>query len=150
MINVGAKVEWLKGSDKALAEVGSKATQKNVLVRTLKKAEEPMDTLASSLAPVDTGKLQISIITGTKLTRRQRSSAYKAGKLGVAEVHVGTELSRGMFQEFGTFKMPPSPFMRPAWETVKDRCQDIIATELWVEIRKAADRAARKRAKAGL
>lgn len=149
-MNVSAKVEWLKGSDKALAEVGSKATQKNVLTRTLKKAAEPMDTLASSLAPVDTGKLQISIITGTKLTRRQRSSAYKAGKLGVAEVHVGTELSRGMFQEFGTYKMLPSPFMRPAWDTVKGRCQDIIATELWVEIRKAADRAARKRAKAGL
>lgn len=148
MFNVTAKVEWLKGSDKALAELGKKTTQKNVLVRTLKKAAKPIDDEASSLAPVDTGKLQISVITGTKLTRRQRSSAYKAGKLGVAEVHVGTSLSRGMFQEFGTFKDRPQPFMRPAWESNKHRAQQIIATELWVEIRKAADRAARKRAKA--
>ena len=41
-----AKVEWLVGSDKALAEVGSRATQKNLLVRTLKKAAKPIDKSA--------------------------------------------------------------------------------------------------------
>jgi HK97 gp10 family phage protein len=146
---ITAKVEWLAGSDKALAEVGSKATQKNVLIRTLKKAAKGIDDAASALAPVDTGKLQVSVITGTKLTRSQRGSAYKAGKLGVAEVHVGTAMSRGLFQEFGTFKMPASPFMRPAWDNEKGRSLDTIKTELWVEIRKAAERAARKRAKVG-
>lgn len=149
-MNVTAKVEWLKGSDKALAEVGSKATQRNVLIRMLKKAAAPIDEQASSLAPIDTGKLQISVITGTRLTSRQRGTAYKAGRLGVAEVHVGTAMSRGLFQEFGTYKMPASPFMRPAWDANKAKAQDIIASELWVEIRKASDRAARKRAKAGL
>lgn len=148
-MNVVAKVEWLRGSDKALAEVGTKTTQKNILVRALKKAAKPIDDQASSLAPRDTGKLQVSVITGTQLTRRQRSSSYKAGAHGVAEVHVGTALSRGLFQEFGTFKMPAQPFMRPAWDANKERAQGIIGTELWVEIRKAADRAARKRAKAG-
>lgn len=147
-MNVSAKVEWLKGSDKALAEVGTKATQKNILVRTLRKAAKPIDDMASSLAPVDTGKLQLSVITGTQLTRRQRSSAYKAGRLGVAEVHVGTAMSRGLFQEFGTFKEPAQPFMRPAWDSKKGEAEQIIATDLWVEIRKATDRAARKRAKA--
>jgi len=142
-----AKVEWLVGSDQALAEVGKKSTQKNILVRTLKKAAKPIDDEASSLAPKDTGKLEISVITGTQLTRRQRSSAYKAGALGVAEVHVGTALSRGLFQEFGTFKMPAHPFMRPAWEHNKEKAEQIIGTELWVEIKKAADRAARKWAK---
>lgn len=146
-MNVSAKVDWLIGSDKALAEVGTKATQKNILVRTLKKAAKPIDDTASNMAPIDTGKLQISVITGTQLTRRQKSSAYKAGKLGVAEVHVGTAMSRGLFQEFGTYKMPASPFMRPAWDARRDEAQSIIATELWVEIKKAADRAARKRAK---
>jgi HK97 gp10 family phage protein len=150
VIGVSAKVEWLKGSDKALAEIGTKTTQKNVLIRTLKKAAKPIDDQASALAPRDTGKLQISVITGTQLTRRQRGSAYKAGKLGVAEVHVGTALSRGLFQEFGTYKMPASPFMRPAWDANKDKALSIIGTELWVEIRKAGERAARKRAKAGL
>lgn len=148
MINISAKVDWLAGSDKALAEVGTKATQKNILVRTLKKAAKPIDDQASALAPIDTSKLQLSVITGTLLTRRQRSSAYKAGKLGVAEVHVGTKLSRGLFQEFGTYKQIAQPFMRPAWEANKERAQSIIGAELWVEIRKATDRAARKRAKA--
>lgn len=148
MIGVSAKVEWLRGSDKALAEVGKKATQKNILVRTLKKAAKPIDDQASSLAPVDTGKLQISVITGLLLTRSQRSSAYRAGKLGVAEVHVGTELSRGMFNEFGTYKMAAQPFMRPAWDANKGKAQEIIGTELWVEIRKSTERAARKAVKA--
>jgi HK97 gp10 family phage protein len=147
---VTAKVEWLKGSDQALAEVGSKATQKNVLRRVLLKAAAPIDETASNMAPVETGKLQVSVITGTKLTGRQRSSAYKAGRLGVMEVHVGTAMSRGLFQEFGTYKMPASPFMRPAFDMRKGEAEQIIATELWVEIRKAADRAARKRTKAGL
>jgi HK97 gp10 family phage protein len=145
--DITAKVEWLVGSDQALAEIGKKSTQKNILVRTLKKAAKPIDDEASSLAPKDTGKLEVSIITGTKLTRRQRSSAYKSGSLGVAEVHVGTALSRGMFQEFGTFKMRAQPFLRPAWEHNKQKAEQIIGTELWVEIKKAADRAARKRAK---
>ena len=147
MNDITAKVEWLVGSDQALAEIGKKSTQKNILVRTLKKAAKPIDDEASSLAPKDTGKLEVSIITGTKLTRRQRSSAYKAGTLGVAEVHVGTALSRGMFQEFGTFSQRAQPFMRPAWEHNKQKAEQIIGTELWVEIKKAADRAARKRAK---
>lgn len=150
MPDISAKVEWLVGSDKALAEVGTKATQKNILVRTLKKAAKPIDDQASALAPVDTGKLQVSVITGTLLTRSQRGSLYKAGRLGVAEVHVGTELSRGLFQEFGTYKMPASPFMRPAWDANKSKAESIIATELWVEIRKATDRAARKAAKANI
>jgi HK97 gp10 family phage protein len=149
-VNVTAKVDWLVGSDKALAEVGTKATQKNILRRTLLKAAKPIDDEASSLAPVETGKLQVSVITGTRLTRSQRSTAYKAGSLGVVEVHVGTALSRGLFQEFGTVKMPASPFMRPAWESNKDKALKMVGDELWVEIRKATERAARKRAKEGL
>jgi len=142
------KVEWLVGSDKALSEVGTKATQKNILLRTLKAAAKPMNAMAQSLAPIDTGKLRVSVHIGTKLTARQRSSAYKAGKLGVAEVHVGTELSRGLFQEFGTYKMRPHPFMRPAWDATHEQALSIVSTQLWEEIRKAAERAARKRAKA--
>lgn len=146
-MTIGVKVEWLIGSDQALAEVGKKSTEKNILVRTLKKAAKPIDDEASALAPVRTGKLQISVITGTQLTRSQKGSAYKAGSLGVAEVHVGTVLSRGMFNEFGTYKQAAHPFMRPAWDNNKSKSEGIIGQELWVEIKKATDRAARKQAK---
>jgi HK97 gp10 family phage protein len=145
--DIRANVQWLYGSNRALSELGKKSTEKNVLTRTLKKAAKPVDDLASALAPVDTGKLQISIITGTRLTPRQRSSAYKNGTMGVAEVHIGTAMSRGLFQEFGTYKQPPHPFMRPAWESTKEQALSIIGKELWIEIRKAAERAARKAAK---
>lgn len=141
-----AKVEGLSELNAALGEL-PKTTAKNVLKRTLLKPAKLIDDAASSMAPKLTGKLQISIITGTKLTRRQRSSAYKAGTFGVVEVHVGTALSRGLFQEFGTVKMPAHPFMRPAWEANKMKALAIIKTELGTEIEKAATRLAKKRAK---
>lgn len=147
-MDVSVRVEGLAGLNSALAEVGKKATQKNLLVRTLKQVAKPIDDAASALAPKDTGKLQISVITGTQLTRRQRSSAYKAGKLGVAEVHVGTALSRGLFQEFGTYKMPAHPFMRPAWDANKEKALVSFSGIMWDELRKTAERAARKSAKA--
>lgn len=148
MPDVSVKVEGLAGLNAALAEVGKKATQKNLLVRTLKQIAKPIDDQASALAPKDTGKLQISVITGTQLTRRQRSSAYKAGTYGVAEVHVGTALSRGLFQEFGTYKMPAHPFMRPAWDANKEKALVSFSGIMWEELRKTAERAARKSAKA--
>lgn len=148
------KVEWLVGSDKALAEVGTKATQRNVLVRTLTKAAAPIQAAAEALAPDDPSTppidLHTSIIVGpnSKLTPRQKRTAYKAGKLGVAEVHVGTSQPQGMYKEFGTIKMPASPWFRPAWDAHKGQALTIVSTELWAEISKAAARAARKRAKA--
>lgn len=144
-----AKVEGLSELNAALGEL-PKTTAKNVLKRSLMPAAKPIDDMASRLAPKLTGALEISIITGTKLTRRQRSSAYKAGAAGVVEVHVGTAMSRGLFQEFGTVKMPAHPFMRPAWEANKDNALQIIATTLGNEIEQAAARLAKKKAKAGL
>lgn len=137
------KVEGLEGLNEALRQL-PKATAKNTLTRTLRKAAKPINVLATNLAPRDTGQLQVSVITGTRLTRRQRSSAYKDGKKGVAEVHVGTAMSRGMFQEFGTFKEPPQPFLRPAWEATKERALQILKTELGSEIEKAAARLRKK------
>lgn len=142
------RIEGFAELDRALGQL-PKATQKNVLRRILRQAAKPIDDAASAKAPRDTGQLQISIITGTQLTRSQRSSAYRAGKLGVVEIHVGTELSRGMFQEFGTFKDTPQPFMRPAWDANKDKALSIIKVELGGEIEKAAKRYAKKLAKGG-
>jgi hypothetical protein len=145
---ITAKVEWLNGSDQALAELGKKSTEKNVLVRTLKKAAQPIDDAASAFAPVDTGKLQISIITGTQLTRRQRSSAYKNGTAGSR---------RGSRRDGDEPRnVPGVRHVQAAGAAVHAACVgchqgtrrwSIIGTELWIEIRKAAERAARKQAK---
>lgn len=143
---VTVKLEGFRELDAALGKL-PKATAKNVLRRVLKKAAQPVDVDASSAAPVNTGKLQVSVITGTQLTRSQRRGATLATSNYYAEIHVGTSLGRGMFQEFGTFKDAPQPWFRPAWEANKDTALNIIKVELGGEIEKAAKRYAKKLAK---
>lgn len=142
------KVEWLVGSDKALAEVGTKATARNVLVRTLKKAGQPTLEAMRANAPRDTGWTADSFDISTQLNPTNRRDVKRQGK-AFAEVYVGTDRgSAAVFEEFGTIKQPPHPFLRPAYEANKEGAEQIIATELWVEIKKATERAARKAAKA--
>lgn len=141
-----AKLEGFAALDQALGRL-PKATAKNVLRRTLKKAAQPIDDDASAAAPVNTGKLQVSVITGTQLTRSQRRGSRLTTSNYYAEIHVGTALGRGMFQEFGTFKDPAQPWFRPAWEATKDQALNIIKVELGGEIEKAAKRYAKKLAK---
>lgn len=123
-----------------------KATARNTLNRVLVKAAGNMDDIASGLAPRRSGSLEKSVIVSKKLTRSQQSQAKKDGK-HFAEVHVGTADPAGIFQEFGTFKEPAQPFMRPAWEATKEGALATIKRELKVEIEKSAARYARKLAK---
>lgn len=58
---------------------------------------------AKRYAPVDTGRLRSSITTNPK---------YPANKIIVSD---GVEY--GFYQEYGTTRMKPQPFMRPALNT---------------------------------
>ena len=137
-----ARLEGGRDLDRALGEL-PKATARNVLRRVLRKAAQPVDDRMATSAPRETGALQLSVHIGTRLTGRQARDARREGK-HFSEVHVGTSDPAGMFQEFGTFKEPPQPWARPAWEATKDDALEIIGKELGAEIRKAADRLARK------
>lgn len=150
MADVVAKVEWLAGSDQALAEVGKKSTEKAILRRTLTAAAKPVQAEWQSLAPKLTGEFANSIVIGgpTKLTRRQKPSIYKNGAQGVVEIYVGSIDVAGLQTEFGNIHQSAEPSGRPAWEATKGQAEKIISTQLWEEIRKAAERAARKRARA--
>lgn len=142
------KVEWLVGSDKALGEVGTKATARNVLVRTLKKAGQPILEAIEAGAPRDTGWTAGSFDISTTLNPTNRRDVKREGK-AFAEVYVGTDRgSAALFQEFGTVSQPAHPFLRPAFDAKQHEAEEIIGRELWVEIKKATDRAARKAAKA--
>jgi hypothetical protein len=149
-MDVRANVEWLKGSDKALAEVGSKATQKNVLRRTLTPPAEHLRDLWQAIAPRRFGYYASSIVVGgnNKLTSRQKGTAYKAGALGVVEIHIGSADVGGLQQEFGNVNHVAQPSGRPAWDASKAKIEADIGKGLWFQIEKAAARAARKRAKA--
>lgn len=149
------KIEGLRELEASLAQL-PKATGRNTLRRVLKLAAEPIKEAARAKAPVDTdpasspgrapGTLRDSIIVGTKLTKRQARDAKKETK-AFSEIHVGTSDPAGVLQEFGTFKEPAQPFMRPAWEGNKDNALKIIGDQLGTEIEKSAARLARKAAR---
>lgn len=86
-----------------------------------------VETQASLLSPVDTGLLRKSI------THRTRKTATG----GTSEV--GTNVEYAPFQEFGTVKMAPQPFLTPALNEEKPRVTSIITQAL----RRTVDNAGR-------
>lgn len=139
------KLEGFRELDKALGEL-PKATARNVLKRTLMKAADPVEKAAQENAPQETGKLERSVVVGTKLTRRQQRDIKYTKSF--TEVYIGTALGRGMFTEFGTFKDHPQLWFSRAWSATQGQALEIISTTLGSEIEKAAARLAKKRAKA--
>lgn len=155
------KVEGLSDLQKALADL-PKATSRNVVKRALIKAITPMEMQAESLAPVLTGELRRTISISTKLSRRQKAmhQAEFGGKpVKTAEgfrsdpktevfMFMGPSGSaKSIVQEFGSRDQSPHPYMRPAWDSGAMNALQSIKDSLWAEIKKAADRLARKTAK---
>jgi len=158
--------------EQALAEL-PKATARNVLHRTLRKAGQPIADEASRLAPVDKGKLAQTIAVSTRLKNKVGSGEFAAamraglgrqaavsalrqarrdakGQGSFAEMYVGP--AKGVLRyahlvEFGTVKMSPQPFMRPAWDSKQREALDIIRRELGNEIIMAARRLGRSKKK---
>jgi HK97 gp10 family phage protein len=123
------------------------ATAKNIIRRILKRRGERIAKRARDLAPKDQGHLIESIRVGTKLSKRQRRSHKKFGPDDI-EVFIGPGPDPAAhLQEFGSSRHGAQPFMRPAWDAEKRNALDGIGDDLWAEIRKAAERAARKAAK---
>ncbi len=150
---VTVRVDWLRDLERALSEL-PKSTGKAVLRRTLIKAGTPMAAMMASLAPDDPqtgGKdLKSSIAVGTKLSKRQASMHRKMFKndKASAEVFVGPGPDPAAWnQEFGNVNHGPQSFARPAWDAKQGEALDIIRTEMWTEIEKAAKRLAKKAAK---
>lgn len=137
----------IEGLQETVANLGdlSRATQRNVVRRTLERAGQPTASLASRLAPEQRGVLAFSIAVSPQLTRRQK----REGKVNEVEMHIGPAGGQGAlfyaaFQEFGTIDMPPHPYMRPAWEATKAAVLGLIVSGLSTEVDKAAARAAAK------
>lgn len=157
------KLSGFKELDKALAEL-PKATAKNVLKRTLTKAGQPVLSAMISGAPVGGEPYYI----GKGDRRRLVSPGYKKDSLALshrlnpankrdqrrggnftAEIYIGSRRgSTAHWFEYGTFTIAARPYLAPAWVATKDRALGIIKSELGAEIQKAANRLAKKRAKA--
>jgi len=127
--------------DAMLSEL-PKAMGKAVVRKALRKAAVPIKDEAASGAP---GSIAESMKIDTKRggkTAKSKSSVY---------VFVGPTEPHAHFVEFGTGprfhksgkyvgKMPPNPFMRNAWDAMKERAFDILKEELSNELLKAAKR----------
>jgi len=109
------------------------------------------------LAPDDPKTSEgVSLVSAIKIGERalgRRNRSFRRDN-GIVERYVGIDPTvhpRVAFysdiQEFGKGPWPAQPYMRPAWESKKMVAMDRLSDDLTVEIGKAADRAARKRAK---
>ena len=146
------KVEGLRELDDAIGQL-KKATARALLRRVLKQAVVPFVNMAQSMAPVLTGGLKLSIGASTKLSRSQKRGLAKAVRQGTrarsfAELHAGPAASQqGHLQEFGTEHHPAQPYMRPAWDATRQTILNSIKALTGAEIKRTADRAARKAAR---
>ena len=171
-MSITVSVLGLRELAKALGEL-PKATARNVLVRTLNKAAEPIVDRAKQLAPVKTGKLRDSIIASTRVKNKTGNAEYSAamraglgkdaarsallaarragkGQGSFAETFVGPARGGGVIRyahivEFGSVDTTPQPYMRPAWDGTKDQAFAIIKGELSNQIIMAARRIGRSK-----
>lgn len=68
--------------------------------------------------------------------------------MGPAQGLTKREAIKRIAQEFGTFKMAPHPYMRPAWDQDKAAMLDRLKAELWREVEKAIARSEKRAARA--
>lgn len=101
--------------------------QKKVIRQAMRKAMALVTEEARARVPVDTGELRKAIKTRAAKRRRR-------GEIGV-DTRVGEgdfkgETFYGGMVEFGTSKMPPRPFMAPAYDGKKDEARRIATDEI--------------------
>lgn len=135
----------------------SKATGRNVVRRALLKAARPVVDAARGYAPDDpetpAPDLRSSITATDKLTRRAKQNNPPVNEV---EVFIGPSATAGRlvlnyaaFQEFGTVKQPPRPYLRPAWDSRKRDVEEVFSKELSAEYEKTANRIATRFFKKG-
>ena len=175
-MSVSVRVDGLAALDKALGML-PKATARNVLVRTLKKAGQPIAEDARANVAVRTGNLRDSIAVSARVKNTVGNAEYAAamraglgkaaagaalrgarkaakGTGSFAQVFVGPSRGKGVIGyahivEFGSVKDAPQPYMRPAWDAKQREALDIIKAELGGEIIKAARRVGRSKKQSG-
>lgn len=124
------------------AEIGNKP-----LKMALRKVGKVVQGSAKNKVRRKTGALADNIIVAqvrklpptevaVQVTIRAKAKKYKdnarnrkSGKVGTAYADVGP-LFYARFLEFGTSKMPPYPFLRPAFEENKSTLPEMLRTEL--------------------
>lgn len=143
--SVTVEVRGLKELEDALKELGNAAAGK-VLFSSLMAAGLPIQKAAQALAPVSPtahyrytkgrGKKLIPSGTLRKNIGRKRLRSNR-GETG-AEIGISWKGNAfyGRFIEFGTSKLAPKPFLRPAFDAKKDEALAIFKEKLAANIEK--------------
>lgn len=86
----------------------------------LEEIGEVCEGYAKNMAPVRTGRLKSSIT-------HQRAAGFLAQR---HTVYIGTNVEYATYQEFGTSKIKPQPFLKPAIVDHVDEYQGIVRNRL--------------------
>lgn len=131
------RVRGVPELEAALAEI-STATEKRIGRKALTEGGKITAEEMAALAPRRSGRLAESITVSPKSNKGRKM------KDAEIELYVGPNIRQalhGIFQEFGTYKHPPQPFARPAWEATKSQVLDKIRDVFAEGVRKSAARA---------
>jgi hypothetical protein len=155
------KVEFKGGKEleAALAQLGDKGAARRTAERALKLAAQPIRDAWAGGVDIEKGDLQRSIKIGKRAQTRATRKFRKGAGQDIVETYIGVDASEApdgrlpiyaYIEEFGSNSQPANPAGRMAWESQKMTAFNRLADDLWAEISKTAERAAKKRAKAGL
>lgn len=133
------KAKGFEGVDAALREL-KLSQRRSAARRVLKDALEPVVQRAKRFVPVDEGRLRDSITIGTNVTKSIRHLRVRDG----VTMFAGTANRNGVPREFGTFRTPAHPFLRPAWDGLKWAVLDSIERNFGAEVRAVIAKAARR------
>ena len=140
------RLEGFQELDRALGQLKG-STERGVLRRIAKRALEPMLAAAQQTVPVDEGDLRDSLrIASGPLTKGAKAQERSFLTRGV-KLFLGTASRNAVRVEYGTANMSAQPYLRPAWDSGKDRALEIVKRDLGEEIRRTAERANRRAAK---
>lgn len=138
-MSITMKVEGFEALQKALLDLGSVARQDTALKRALGNALEPTAEIARALAPIRTGGLKRSIIVSDKARGAERNQNVVSMYMGASNTK-GARGRHAHLLEFGTVKMFPRPFLRPAWDQDGDGILRRLSEELKLQIEAAVKR----------
>lgn len=124
-ITIATGIAELNAKLRALA--GDKITKK-YLRAALRKVAKPMARLAKQLAPVDSGALEESI--RVKAIRRTRTGIGVRVTTSASDNEYSGETFYAPMQEFGTAKMAASPYLRPAFDQLREASIKSVADDM--------------------
>ena len=134
-------IEGFGALDRTFARIPDAVEPERVEELLLRNAKPLVDDMEAR-APRLSGDLAASAMAGKELSPRQAALHRKKSDV---EVFAGMgPLPQAITQEFGTFKEPPQPTVRPAWDANKRRIFDSVARDVAEEIDRAATKGGRR------